>query len=78
MRAEDGRLVATMGARVTGEVEHWHLDVFRVRWADAFIGDTFLVYTIDARGRPQWMRVGGTLLTRAAAPTGAAVGAAAR
>ena len=78
VREDGGRLIATMGAGITGEAEHWHLDVFRVRWADAFIGDTFLVYTIDARGRPQWMRVGGTLLTRSAAPAGAAVGAAAR
>lgn len=77
VRAEGERLTARMGAGATGELEHWHYDVFRVRWADLALGEDFLVYTIDAQGRTQWVRMGGTLLTRTAGPAGdtAAAGA---
>jgi CubicO group peptidase (beta-lactamase class C family) len=71
VRADGGRLVAEMGAGSTGELEHWHYDVFRVRWADLPLGEDFLVYTIDAEGRAQWLRVGGTLLRRVPEPAAA-------
>jgi hypothetical protein len=31
---EDGRLVARGGTWVTGDLEHWHYDTFRVTWRD--------------------------------------------
>lgn len=68
VRVEGERLVAAMGAGITGELEHWHHDVFRVRWADLSVGEDFLVYTIDPQGRAQWVRLGGRSLTRAAEP----------
>lgn len=70
VRADGGRLVATLGADRIGEVEHWHYDVFRVRWADLPLGEDFLVYTIDAEGRAQWVRVGGRTLNRVAEAAG--------
>jgi hypothetical protein len=64
IRADGGRLVATMGASVTGELEHWHYDGFRVRWAQLSMGDDYLAFIIDHEGRVQWVRIGGRTLTR--------------
>ncbi|HEX2081749.1 MAG TPA: serine hydrolase [Longimicrobium sp.] len=64
VRVQDGRLVATTGAGATGELEHWHYDVFRVRWPDLSLGEDFFVYTIDPEARAAWVRVDGRLLAR--------------
>jgi CubicO group peptidase (beta-lactamase class C family) len=64
LREDGGRLTATMGAGTTGELEHWHYDVFRVRWADLNFGTDHLVFTIDAEGRARWVRLGGRSLVR--------------
>ncbi len=69
VRAEGGRLVATLGADRRGEVEHWHHDVFRVRWADLPLGEDFLAYTLDHEGKAQWLRVGGRSLNRVPEPS---------
>lgn len=68
VRVDGDRLVATLGADRGGEVEHWHYDVFRVRWADPSLGQDFWSYTIDAQGRAQWLRIGGRTLNRAVEP----------
>lgn len=68
VRMDGDRLVATMGADRSGEVEHWHYDVFRVRWADLPLGEDFLVYTIDHEGKAQWLRAGGRALNRVPEP----------
>jgi CubicO group peptidase (beta-lactamase class C family) len=68
VRVEDGRLMASMGANVAGELEHWHYDVFRVRWADVALGEDFPAYTIDAGGKARWMRLGERVLTRVPEP----------
>jgi CubicO group peptidase (beta-lactamase class C family) len=79
VRAEGGRLVASMGPRATGEMEHWHYDVFRVRWANPTMGEDYLTFTISAEGKAQWMRFGSRTLNRVAEPAGAAgAGAAGR
>lgn len=72
VRVEGDRLVATLGADRTGTVEHWHYDVFRVRWADLPLGDDYLAYTIDAEGKPNWVRVGGRALNRVPEPASTA------
>lgn len=64
VRVDGGRLVASMGAGMTGEMEHWHYDVFRARWADASMGTSFLTFTIDPEGRVGWVRVDGRQLSR--------------
>lgn len=73
VRAEGERLVASLGAGNTGELEHWHYDVFRVRWANPSLGEDFLVYTIDAEGSARWLRIGGTTLVRVPEPAAEAV-----
>lgn len=65
VRLENGRLVASAaGGTMTGEMEHWHYDVFRARWAEASIGTSFLTFTIDPEGRAAWVRVDGRQLAR--------------
>jgi CubicO group peptidase (beta-lactamase class C family) len=65
VQSRDGRLVASMaGGAVTGEMEHWHYDVFRVRWADVSLGTSFVVFTIDPEGRVGWARADGRPLSR--------------
>ena len=34
----------------TGTLEHWHHDVFRVRWANPFQGREYLSFALDADG----------------------------
>jgi hypothetical protein len=68
VRVEGERLVASMGADRQGQVEHWHYDVFRVRWADLSMGEDFLAYTIDHEGKAQWVRIGGRTLNRIPEP----------
>jgi CubicO group peptidase (beta-lactamase class C family) len=65
VRVDDGRLVAsTAGGTMTGEMEHWHYDVFRARWAEAAMGTSFLTFTIDPEGRVAWVRIDGQALAR--------------
>ncbi len=47
---EAGGLAASLGAR-RGTLEHWHHDVFRLRWADRPLGDVFVSFVLDPRGR---------------------------
>jgi CubicO group peptidase (beta-lactamase class C family) len=52
VRHEDGRLRLLAGARLTGPLEHWHYDTFRVRWDRAWQGRELVVFQLDAAGRP--------------------------
>jgi len=73
VQARDGRLtVSAAGGQMTGEMEHWHYDVFRVRWADVSLGTSFLTFTIDPEGRVGWMRFDGRQFTRVPEPAPAA------
>jgi CubicO group peptidase (beta-lactamase class C family) len=72
IRAEGGRLVATLGGGDhTGVMEHWHYDVFRVRWANPIMGEDFFTFTISAEGVAQWLRFGARTLNRTAEPAAA-------
>lgn len=58
LRVQNGRLVASLaGGAITGEMEHWHHDVFRVRWSQLSLGTSFVTFTIDPEGRAAWVRV---------------------
>jgi CubicO group peptidase (beta-lactamase class C family) len=73
VEARDGRLVASLaGGALTGEMEHWHYDVFRVRWADVSLGTSYLVFTIDLEGRAGWVRMDGQQFARVREPAPAA------
>ena len=72
VRVQEGRRTAVLGGELTGQAEHWHYDVFRVRWDDISLGESFLTFTIDREGRAAWVRVDGTLLNRGPEPAGEA------
>ncbi|HEX5409361.1 MAG TPA: serine hydrolase [Gemmatimonadaceae bacterium] len=45
-----GRLVVSFGPSFTGDAEHWHFDTFKVTWRDPALGDTWITFTLDAKG----------------------------
>ncbi len=48
---EDGNLVITAGPFYTGDLEHWHLNTFRVTWRDPYLGRDYLGFILDRMGR---------------------------
>ncbi|HYR29010.1 MAG TPA: DUF3471 domain-containing protein, partial [Thermoanaerobaculia bacterium] len=49
-----GKLTLQFGGGEKADLEHWHHDVFRVRWHDRVYGwaDTFANFTLDAESTP--------------------------
>ncbi len=65
VRMENGRLAARVaGGAITGQMEHWHYDVFRVRWSQVSMGTSFITFTIDPEGRVAWARAEGREFSR--------------
>ena len=64
VRVQDGRLIAERPGGIVGALEHWHYDVFRARWEQRALGNSFFTFTIDPEGRVGWVRVDGRLLAR--------------
>jgi CubicO group peptidase (beta-lactamase class C family) len=50
VRHTDGRLRLGYGPAFQGTLEHWHHDVFRVRWDDPTGGQVFVRFSLDAAG----------------------------
>lgn len=48
-------LVLRRGPHYTGDLEHWHHDIFRATWRSpglaAIVGEVFVTFRLDARGR---------------------------
>jgi CubicO group peptidase (beta-lactamase class C family) len=68
VRHEDGRLRLRLGPRLTGTLEHWHYDTFRVQWDRAWQGDELAVFQLDLAGVPSRLVVMGTEWMRRAEP----------
>ena len=51
IRMENGHLVLDMAPKMTGAIEHWHYDTFRVVWRDRRDGTNLLTFTLDADGK---------------------------
>ena len=51
VRLEEGKLVAEFGPGFSGELEHWHYDTFRARWADRALDPWHLTFTQGTDGR---------------------------
>lgn len=51
----DGKLTMQFGGGETADLEHWHHDVFRVRWHDRAYewADTFAAFALDATAVPR-------------------------
>jgi CubicO group peptidase (beta-lactamase class C family) len=71
LRYQDGVLVADLAGRNTAPLEHWHHDVFLARWANRAMGESFIAFTIDERGRAGRMRMGVNERVRVADPPAA-------
>lgn len=48
---EGDSLVVSAGPFYVGDMEHWHLDTFRVTWRDPYLGRDFLGFVLDRMGR---------------------------
>ena len=54
----DGRLRFAFG-EMAGELEHWHLDTFRARFAKRTLGRPLVTFTVDPDGRPAQLAIVG-------------------
>jgi CubicO group peptidase (beta-lactamase class C family) len=50
----DGKLTLTFDGHAAGDLEHWHYDIFRVRWRERVYdwADTPVTFIFDATGKP--------------------------
>ncbi len=56
---ENGKLTAKFGPNFTGELEHWHYDVFRVNWQDKVEGKAFISFRLNQQGKVAEMNMAG-------------------
>lgn len=56
---ENGKLMARFGPYFTGQLEHWHYDVFRVTWKDKTEGKSFISFRLDQQGKVAEMNMSG-------------------
>lgn len=54
---ENGKLTAKFGPNFTGELEHWHYDVFRVVWQDKVQGKSFISFRLNQQGKVETMNL---------------------
>jgi CubicO group peptidase (beta-lactamase class C family) len=66
VEVQGGRMTATLAAPrgLRGEMEHWHYDVFRIRWDEVALGESFVTFSINPRGEVRWARLDGNELER--------------
>jgi CubicO group peptidase (beta-lactamase class C family) len=50
VRLEGARLVLDMAPKMTGDMEHWHYDTFKVRWRDHRDGTNLVTFALDTDG----------------------------
>jgi CubicO group peptidase (beta-lactamase class C family) len=51
VRADSSKLRIDRGPAFQGELEHWHFDTFRARWAARSLGTTFVTFRLNAQGK---------------------------
>jgi CubicO group peptidase (beta-lactamase class C family) len=56
---KDGKLTSEFGPNFNGDLEHWHYDTFRVVWRDRMEGKGFVVFRLNARGKPETVTIDG-------------------
>ncbi len=54
---ENGKLVLKRGAYITGDLEHWHYDTFRVTWRDRQLGKGFVSFRLNSQGKVEVMNM---------------------
>ena len=55
----DGKLTSEFGPNFNGNLEHWHYDTFRVVWRDPMEGKGFVVFKLNAKGKPDTVTLEG-------------------
>lgn len=65
VQTEGGRLVAVISPFLTADLEHWHYDVFRLRWRHAWIQPSFATFHIGPAGTVAEVDLDGIVLGRA-------------
>ena len=55
--SENGKLTLQFGPNFTGDLEHWHYDVFRVTWRDRSEGKGFVSFRLDRQGKVEAMNI---------------------
>lgn len=48
---EDGHLTVSVGPFYVGDLEHWHLNTYRITWRDTYLGRDYLGFILDRMGR---------------------------
>ena len=56
---KDGKLTSEFGPNFNGDLEHWHYDTFRVVWRDRMEGKGFVVFKLNAKGKPETVTIDG-------------------
>jgi CubicO group peptidase (beta-lactamase class C family) len=51
VRDENGKLRIDRGPAFQGELEHWHFDTFRARWAARNLGTAFVTFRLNATAK---------------------------
>ncbi|HSK73953.1 MAG TPA: serine hydrolase [Pyrinomonadaceae bacterium] len=54
---ENGKLTLHRGPNYTGDLEHWHYDVFRVTWRDRQMGKGFVSFRLNKEGKVAEMNI---------------------
>lgn len=57
VRVADAGLTLRVGPAVTGQLEHWHYETFRVTWEDRMLGKAFATFVTGADGAIDEVRV---------------------
>lgn len=62
--AAGGKLRARMTSQLSGDVDHWQYDTFRIRWDRSWEGTDYMTFTIGEGGRPATLLLSGFTLRR--------------
>lgn len=56
---KDGKLWLKGPGAFSGELEHWHFDMFRIKYDDPMMGRAFATFVLDQQARPVTLRIDG-------------------
>lgn len=58
IRMANGALVLSRSPLLTGTLEHWHYDTFRIRWNARYLGTDMLIFRLGVDGNVQSLEIG--------------------
>lgn len=51
IKFDAGKLTAEFGPYFNGDLEHWNYDTFQVKWRDRVLGNGFMQFVLNAKGK---------------------------